>query len=157
MYQANHGLEVASLRYFTVFGPRQRPDMAFYIFCRAALNDEEINIYGDGYQTRDFTFVADIVAATRATATSAIDSGGAYNVGGGLRGSLRDILGAIEGLSGRQLKLTFGDEQAGDVRDTGGETSKAREHLGFAPATSLQDGIAAEFEWLKGRILADPG
>lgn len=150
VYHANHGLEVASLRYFTVFGPRQRPDMAFNIFCRAALNDDEIHIYGDGHQTRDFTFVADVVAATRATATAAIDSGGAYNIGGGLRGSLRDILGAIEQLAGRPLKVTFEEEMPGDVRNTGAETSKAREHLGFAPATSLQAGIAAEFEWLKG-------
>jgi UDP-glucuronate 4-epimerase len=152
VYQANHGLEVASLRYFTVFGPRQRPDMAFNIFCRAALNDEEINIYGDGHQTRDFTFVADVVAATRAAATAAIDSGGAYNIGGGLRGSLRDILGAIEELAGRPLKLTFEEEMPGDVRDTGAETSKARNDLGFAPSTSLQDGIAAEFEWLRRQV-----
>jgi len=152
VYHANHGLEVASLRYFTVFGPRQRPDMAFNIFCRAALNDEEIQVYGDGHQTRDFTFVADVVAATRATATAAIDSGGAYNVGGGLRASLRDVLGAIQQLSGRELTIAFGDEQAGDVRDTGAETSKAREHLGFVPATPLQTGIEAEFQWLKRAI-----
>ncbi len=152
VYHANHGLEVASLRYFTVFGPRQRPDMAFNIFCRAALNDDEIHVYGDGQQTRDFTFVADVVAATRAAATASIDSGGAYNIGGGLRGSLRDILSTIEELAGRPLKLTFEEEMPGDVRDTGAETSKARSDLGFAPATSLQDGIAAEFEWLKRQI-----
>jgi UDP-glucuronate 4-epimerase len=149
VYQANHGLEVASLRYFTVFGPRQRPDMAFNIFCRAALADEEINVYGDGYQTRDFTFVSDVVAATRSAAIASIDSGGAYNIGGGLRGSLRDIFGAIEEVSGRALKLRYGDEQPGDVRDTGAQTTKARTHLAFDPSTSLRDGIAAEFEWLK--------
>jgi UDP-glucuronate 4-epimerase len=149
VYHANHGVDVASLRYFTVFGPRQRPDMAFNIFCSAALRDEAINIHGDGYQTRDFTYVADVVRATRATATAAIDAGGAYNVGGGLRASLRDVLGTIESLSGRPLRLQFGNEQAGDVRDTGAETSKARQHLGFNPLTTLHDGIAAEFEWLK--------
>jgi UDP-glucuronate 4-epimerase len=149
IYHFNHGLEVVSLRYFTVFGPRQRPDMAFNIFCRAALNDDEIHIYGDGHQTRDFTFVADVVAATRAAATAAIDSGGAYNIGGGLRSSLRDILDAIEQLAGRPLKLTFEGEMPGDVRDTGAETSKARAHLGFAPSTSLETGIAAELDWLK--------
>jgi UDP-glucuronate 4-epimerase len=152
VYHANHGLEVTSLRYFTVFGPRQRPDMAFNIFCRAALKNDEINIYGDGYQTRDFTFVADVVAATRAAATASIDSGGAYNIGGGLRGSLRDVLSAIEKLAGRELKLNFECEQAGDVRDTGADTSKARADLGFSPTTSLDDGIAAEFEWLRQRI-----
>jgi UDP-glucuronate 4-epimerase len=149
VYHANHGLEVASLRYFTVFGPRQRPDMAFNIFCRAALTDQEIHVYGDGQQTRDFTFVSDVVAATRSAGTSAIDSGGAYNVGGGLRGSLRDILNAIEGLAGRPLRLVFDDEVPGDVRDTGAETSKARRDLEFAPETSLENGIAAEFEWLR--------
>ena len=151
VYHANHGLEVASLRYFTVFGPRQRPDMAFNRFCRAALNDEAITVFGDGYQTRDFTFVDDIVAATRAAATAAIEPGGAYNVGGGLRGSLREVLGVVEELCGRPLKLSFSEEQAGDVRDTGAETSKAHSHLAFEPLTSLQTGIAAEFEWLNER------
>jgi UDP-glucuronate 4-epimerase len=149
IYHANHGLESVSLRYFTVFGPRQRPDMAFNIFCRKALADEEIEIYGDGQQTRDFTFVADVVAATRAAGVAAVDSGGVYNIGGGQRGSLRDVLTTIETLAGRPLKLKFSGEQAGDVRDTGAETSKARDHLGFAPATSLEAGIAAEFEWLE--------
>lgn len=149
IYHANHGLESVALRYFTVFGPRQRPDMAFNIFCRKALADEEIEVYGDGRQTRDFTFVEDVVAATRAAAVTSIESGGVYNIGGGLRGSLRDVLGTIEKLAGRALKLKFSVEQAGDVRDTGAETSKAREQLGFAPATSLEAGIAAEFDWLK--------
>jgi UDP-glucuronate 4-epimerase len=152
VYHANDGLEVASLRYFTVFGPRQRPDMAFNIFCRAALEDEEIKIYGDGYQTRDFTFVADVVAATRAAATANIDSGGAYNIGGGLRGSLRDVLATLEELAGRKLKLSFGSEQAGDVRDTGADTSKARSDLGFEPVTQLHEGLEAEFDWMKQRL-----
>ncbi|HWH93629.1 MAG TPA: NAD-dependent epimerase/dehydratase family protein [Baekduia sp.] len=153
VYQANNGLEVASLRYFTVFGPRQRPDMAFNIFCRAALAGEEITIHGDGRQTRDFTYVADVVAATRAAGVAAIDSGGAYNVGGGLRGSLRDVLAVIEGLAGSPLNVRYGVAQAGDVRDTGAATGKAREQLGFAPATSLQDGLAAEFEWLRAEAV----
>lgn len=149
IYHINHGLEVASLRYFTVFGPRQRPDMAFNIFCQKALADQEIEVYGDGHQTRDFTYVTDVVAATRAAAVASIESGGAYNIGGGLRGSLRDILDTIEKLAERPLRLKFSGEQAGDVRDTGAETSKARDHLGFAPSTSLETGIAAEFEWLE--------
>jgi UDP-glucose 4-epimerase len=123
--------------------------MAFNIFCRAALSEQEITVYGDGHQTRDFTFVADVVAATSAAAMSPIDAGGAYNIGGGLRGSLLEILSTIEDLCGRPLKLNFLDEQAGDVRDTGAETSKARRDLGFAPNTTLHAGLAAEFEWLK--------
>jgi UDP-glucuronate 4-epimerase len=149
VYQANHDVEVTSLRYFTVFGPRQRPDMALNIFCQAAMNDNEIHVFGDGRQTRDLTFVDDVVAATRSAATAAIDSGGAYNVGGGLRASLREILRVVEEMAARPLKLSFGDEQAGDVRHTGAEISKARSDLAFDPATSLWDGIAAEFEWVR--------
>jgi UDP-glucuronate 4-epimerase len=149
VYHANHGLEVASLRYFTVFGPRQRPDMAFNIFCRAALEGEPITVYGDGHQTRDFSYVGDVVRATRAAAVSAIDSGGAYNVGGGLRASLREVIETIAELAARPLDVRYGLHQAGDVRDTGAETSKARAHLGFAPQTGLRDGIAAELQWLR--------
>ena len=149
IYHANHGLEVVSLRYFTVFGPRQRPDMAFNIFCTAALEGGAITVYGDGQQTRDFTYVADVVAATRAASVAPVEAGGAYNVGGGLRASLREVIGTIEAVSGRKLHATFGAEQPGDVRDTGADTSKARAHLGFAPVTSLADGLAAEFEWLR--------
>jgi|SRR5665213_3082670 len=148
IYHESHGLEVASLRYFTVFGPRQRPDMAFNIFCRAAIADEEIHVFGDGRQTRDFTFVADIVAATRAAAVAPIESGGAYNVGGGLHASIHEALAVIERIAERPLKLIFQDEQAGDVRDTGAEISRAREHLGFSPAYTLETGLAAEFGWL---------
>jgi UDP-glucuronate 4-epimerase len=148
VYHANHGLEVASLRYFTVFGPRQRPDMAFNIFCRAAQEGTRITIHGDGHQTRDFTYVADVVAATRAAGVMPIRSGTAYNVGGGLRASLRDVLETIAELAGRPLDVEYGMHVAGDVRDTGAETTKARTHLGFAPQTSLRDGLAAEFEWL---------
>lgn len=148
VYHVNHGLEVASLRFFTVFGPRQRPDMAFNIFCRAALAGEPITIYGDGHQTRDFTYVGDVVAATRAAAVAAIDSGGAYNIGGGLRASLREVLDTIAELSGRPLDVRYGLHQAGDVRDTGADTGKATRDLGFTPRTSLRDGIAAELEWL---------
>ncbi len=149
VYCANHGLEVASLRFFTVFGPRQRPDMAFNIFCCAALAGEEVVVFGDGRQTRDFVYVADVVQAALRAAVVPIDSGGAYNIGGGLRGSLRDVVGVIEELAGRPLALRYTVTQAGDVRHTGADTSKARSHLGFAPATSLSEGIAAEFEWLR--------
>jgi UDP-glucuronate 4-epimerase len=148
VYRANHGLEVASLRYFTVFGPRQRPDMAFQRFCRAAIAGTPIDIYGDGGQTRDFTYVADIVAATRAAGELAIDSGGAYNIGGGLRGSLREVLETIALVAGRPLDVRYADVQPGDVRNTAADTAKARAHLGFAPATTLIDGLAAQLEWI---------
>ena len=149
VYHANHGLEVALLRFFTVFGPRQRPDMAFNIFCRAALTGEEIVIFGDGRQTRDFVYVADVVEALLRAAVAPIQSGGAYNIGGGNRGSLCDAVALIEQLAGRPLTVRHVLHQAGDVRDTGADTSKARHHLGFAPRTSLSDGLAAELGWLQ--------
>jgi UDP-glucose 4-epimerase len=122
--------------------------MAFNIFCRAAIADEEVHVFGDGRQTRDFTFVADIVAATRAAAVEPIESGGAYNIGGGLHASVREALTVIEQIAERPLRLVFQGEQAGDVRDTCAEISRAREQLGFSPACSLQAGLAAEFAWL---------
>jgi UDP-glucuronate 4-epimerase len=154
VYHANFGLEVVSLRYFTVFGPRQRPDMAFNIFCRAALEGDPISVYGDGSQTRDFTFVGDVIAATRAAGTAAIDAGGAYNVGGGHRASLREVIETIGELAGRPLRVQYTSGQAGDVRDTGADTTKARLHLGFEPKTSLSDGLAAEFEWMRAATAA---
>ena len=152
LYHANHGVEVASLRYFTVFGPRQRPDMAFNIFCRAALDGDPLEIFGAGRQPRDVTYVADGVAATRSAAVRPGESGGAYTVGGGLKASLRDVLGVIEGLVPGKLDVAYRETQAGDVRDTGAATAKAREHLGFAPSTSLEDGIAAELAWLRDEL-----
>lgn len=151
-YWANYGLEVASMRYFTVFGPRQRPDMAFNIFCSAALRGDEIVVYGDGEQSRDFTFVEDIVAATKSAATSAIDSGGAYNVGGGITATLNEILAAISELAGGDLNVVRHGEQAGDVRHTGAATSKARDHLDYDPKVRLLEGVAREFEWLKSQV-----
>src|SRR3984957_2816090 len=148
IYHDNHGLDVVSLRFFTVFGPRQRPDMAFNIFCRAALDHEDTRVFGDGRQTRDFTFVTDVVAATRAAAVEPVEFGTAYNVGGGLRASIRDVLATIEALVEYPLELAFMNEQAGDVRDTGAETSRARAHLNFSPEHSLDAGIAAELAWL---------
>jgi UDP-glucose 4-epimerase len=128
--------------------------MAFNIFCRAALEDRAIEVYGDGTQTRDFTYVEDVVAATRAAAQAPIEPGGAYNIGGGLRASLLEVIAAIEEIAGRPVRRLHSVSQAGDVRDTGADTTKARRDLGFAPRTSLQDGIAAEFEWLRSQVAA---
>ena len=157
VYHANHGLEVASLRYFTVFGPRQRPDMAFNIFCRAALAGEPITVYGDGHQTRDFTYVADIVAATRAAGVAPIRLGQRLQRGRWTaRRQLRDVLRVIADLAGRPLDVEYGMHVAGDVRDTGADTTKARAHLDFLPQTSLRDGLGRELEWLASRAAATP-
>jgi nucleoside-diphosphate-sugar epimerase len=150
LYYVNHGLPVVAMRYFTVYGPRQRPDMAFHRFIRAALADEPITLYSDGEQTRDFTFVADAVAATIAAGERGVD-GRSYNIGGGSRVSMNDVIGLIERLSGHPLKIAREPAQKGDMRDTYADTSLARQDLGFEPKVSLEEGIEAEYRWLAVR------
>ena len=152
LYHANHGVEAVALRYFSVYGPRQRPDMAFNRFCRAALADEPITLFGDGRQTRDFTYVADVVAATRAAALSAAAPGRVYNVGGGSRVSLREALAILETVSGSALGVRCEPREHGDVADTGADIARARRDLGFAPSTSLEAGLLAEYEWMAERV-----
>lgn len=148
LYHANYGIESVMLRYFTVYGPRQRPDMAFNLFCRAALAQESIEVFGDGTQTRDFTFVSDVIAATR-SAGSVKDIGGhVFNIGGGSQIALKDTLNVIADLAGRPLDVRYGPPRSGDVKDTGADTSRAREKLGYRPAVSFEDGLRAEFEWM---------
>jgi UDP-glucose 4-epimerase len=147
LYQVNHGVPTASMRYFTVYGPRQRPDMAFNRFIRAALKGEPIMLYGDGEQTRDFTFVTDAVAATIAAGERGVP-GRAYNVGGGSRVSVNHVLDIVAGLAGRPLDIRREGSQKGDMRDTCADTSRARADLGFAPRVSLEDGLEAEYRWL---------
>lgn len=147
LYHVNYGVPAVAMRYFTVYGPRQRPDMAFHRFLRAALNGETITLYGDGEQTRDFTFVADAVAATMAAGTRGVP-GTAYNIGGGSRVSMNDVLKIIERIAGHPLTVTREDAQKGDMRDTYADTSLARNDLGFVPTVSLEEGIQAEYRWL---------
>jgi UDP-glucuronate 4-epimerase len=156
LYVANYDLDAVSLRYFTVFGPRQRPDMAFHIFCRAALEKQPITVFDDGRQTRDFSYVGDVVAATLAAADRPLAEARVFNIGGGTPASIRDVLGMIEQLVGRPLEVEYLDKERGDVRDTAADTALAREHLGFEPGTSLEQGLGAEFEWLAG-VVADRG
>ena len=148
LYHANHGVDAAILRYFSVYGPRQRPDMAFNIFCRAALEGEPVVVFGDGRQTRDFTYVADVVTATRAAATARDVGGQVFNVGGGARVGLLDAVESIRELSGRPLELRHLPVQDGDVRDTGADITRAAEVLGFVPKTAFRDGLRAEFDWI---------
>jgi nucleoside-diphosphate-sugar epimerase len=147
LYSANHGVPATSVRYFTVYGPRQRPDMAFNRFFRAALQGAPISVFGDGEQTRDFTFVDDAVAATILAAERG-QPGRAYNIGGGSRVSVNDVLQMVERISGRRLDIRREAVQKGDMRDTYADTSRARAELGFAPTTSLIDGLTAEYRWL---------
>ena len=147
LYWANHRVPTTSVRYFTVYGPRQRPDMAFNRFITAALSNQPITIYGDGSQTRDFTFVSDAVAATIAAGDRGVP-GRAYNVGGGSRVSVQHVLDILERLTGHPLEISRESAQKGDVRDTFADTSLARTDLGFAPKVSLEPGLEAEYRWL---------
>jgi len=147
LYHVNHGVPTLSLRYFTVYGPRQRPDMGFHIFLRAAILGTPITVYGDGEQTRDLTFVTDAVGATIAAATRGVP-GRVYNIGGGSRVSINQVLDMIGRVSGRRPVLHGDPAQKGDMRHTYADTSRARADLGFAPAVGLEEGLAAEHKWL---------
>jgi nucleoside-diphosphate-sugar epimerase len=147
LYHANHGVPATSLRYFTVYGPRQRPDMGFHRFIRAAIKGDPITLYGDGEQTRDFTFVKDAVAATAAAGNQGVP-GRAYNIGGGSRVSINQVLDMIGRIGGRPLDVRREPAQKGDMRDTFADTGLAKADLGFAPTVSLEEGIEAEYRWL---------
>ena len=149
LYYVNHGLPTVSVRYFTVYGPRQRPDMAFRRFLQAAATDAPIVQYGDGRQTRDFTYVADAVTATMAAATRG-KPGGVYNIGGGSRVELVDIFDLIRRLTGRTLRIDRQEPQRGDMRDTYADTTRAKTDLGFAPTVTLEQGLHAEYDWMIG-------
>ena len=147
LYHVNHSVPTVALRYFTVYGPRQRPDMAFRRFLRAAVRNEPIPQYGDGRQTRDFTFVTDAVAATWAAATRG-KPGAVYNIGGGSRIALTDVFELIRRTTGRPLRIERLDAQRGDMRDTYADSARARAELGFAPNVTLEQGLRAEFDWM---------
>lgn len=151
LYSVNHGVPSVSLRYFTVYGPRQRPDMAFHRFIRAALTGGRITLFGDGEQTRDFTFVQDIVSATIA-AGSRGTPGAVYNIGGGSRVTINHVLELVARLTGKSLDIQRLPAEKGDMRDTFADTSLARRDLGFAPSFTLEAGLAAEIEWLASTV-----
>ena len=149
LYHANFSLPTVSLRYFTVYGPRQRPDMAFHRFIRALLRGEALPVYGNGEQTRDFTFIDDIVAANL-LAMQADVSGVVLNVGGGSRVTLNHVLALLAEITGIPTEIDRQGRQYGDVRHTWADTGAAQELLGYAPRCDLATGLQAEVEWLKG-------
>lgn len=149
LYWRNYGVPAVSLRYFTVYGPRQRPDMAFHRFIRWALAGEPIQVYGDGEQTRDFTFVDDAVAANVAAGLSP-EAGRVFNIGGGSQASVNQVLAIISTLLERPLDVHHLATERGDVRHTAADTRLARELLGFCPRTDLATGLEAEVQWLLG-------
>jgi nucleoside-diphosphate-sugar epimerase len=151
LYHANHGVPCVSLRYFTVYGPRQRPDMAFHRFIRASVTGRPVTLYGDGEQTRDFTFVADAARATATAGTRGVP-GHVYNIGGGSRVSVNQVLDVIARLAGHPLDVRREATQMGDMRDTFADTTRARAEIGFAPSVTIEEGLAAEYAWLAAAL-----
>jgi UDP-glucose 4-epimerase len=147
LYWANHGVPAVSLRYFTVYGPRQRPDMGFHRFLTAVRDGKPITVYGDGEQTRDFTFVGDIVAANMAAAERGTP-GSVYNIGGGSRVTLNHVLELIGRVTGKQVAIQREPDQKGDMRHTYADTSAARRDLGFNPKVTLENGLDQQYRWL---------
>jgi UDP-glucose 4-epimerase len=147
LYFVNHGVPAVSLRYFTVYGPRQRPDMGFHRFFSAILAGRPVVQYGDGRQTRDFTFVADAVWATATAAVRGVP-GRVYNIGGGSRVSLKEVFELLGAVTGREVRIDHQPVQKGDMRDTYADTTRAREDLGFRPSVSLEEGLRAMYRWM---------
>ncbi|MDZ4785642.1 MAG: NAD-dependent epimerase/dehydratase family protein [bacterium] len=147
LYASQFNLSTVSLRYFTVFGPRQRPDMAFTRFCKKALVGEEISIFGDGEQTRDFTFVDDIVEAN-ILASQKGDKGAVYNIGGGTNASVNQVLNIIKNNVGK-LNLKYSNKMVGEARKTSADTSRAQKELGFYPSITLEEGLKAQLKWMQ--------
>ncbi len=151
LYAATHGLSTVALRYFTVYGPRQRPDMATHRLVEAALHGTRFTLNGDGGQQRDFTFVGDVVAANVAAGGADCAPGTVVNVAGGSSVTMTDLIDLVEELAGARIDLVRTGDQAGDVRRTGADTTTARRVLDWAPTTSLRDGVSAQVDWHKGR------
>ena len=157
LYRASFGVPTVALRYFTVYGPRQRPDMGFYRFIEAIREGKTIQVYGDGEQTRDSTFVADAVQANMLVLNAppsaefvqdrGISGWRVWNVGGGSRCSINRVIALLETILGRKAVVKYAEAQSGDARHTWADVSAARAELGFFAQTSLEEGLRAQVEW----------
>ena len=152
-YAKEFGLDAVALRYFTFYGERQRPDMAFMRIVDALARGAKFELYGDGLQSRSFTYVGDGVEATIAAMERA-PSGALYNVGGGSEATMRDAIATLERISSRTLDLVETPAAAGDVRRTAADTSRIEQELGWRASTSLEDGLQAQWEWASARVAA---
>jgi UDP-glucuronate 4-epimerase len=150
-YERSFGLDVVVLRYFNAFGPRQRPDMAFSKIAFALAQGVPFDLFGDGQQTRGFTYVSDLVTATIAAMEEA-PAGAVYNVGGGAEASMREAIAILERLSGRRLELREHPPAPGDQRRTSADTTRIREALGWRPRVSLENGLQAQWKWASSRV-----
>lgn len=146
LYQRNFAVPAVALRYFTVYGPRQRPDMAFHRFCRAAIEREPLHIFGDGKQTRDFTYVADVVEANVRAAINEAAIGNIINIAGGSQVTISQVIRLLREISGRRVEIRCERRQPGDVQDTFADTRLAQQLIDYHPRVALREGLAAEFE-----------
>ncbi|MFI5323557.1 MAG: NAD-dependent epimerase/dehydratase family protein [Thermodesulfobacteriota bacterium] len=147
LYFKGYGVPVVSLRYFTVYGPRQRPDMAFHKFLKEVMLGGEIEVYGTGKQTRDFTFIADAVEANIRAFSKGVD-GETYNIGGGSRIELIECIRLIEEISGKKVRLRFGESQRGDAGHTYADVSKAVRDFQYSPRVGIGEGLTEHYKWL---------
>ena len=154
LYAANWGVPTVSLRYFTVYGPRQRPDMATHRLVEACLGGPSFPMFGDGAQVRDFTYVSDIVAANVAAASADVAPGTVVNVAGGASCTLGHLVETVGELLGRPVPLDRRPDQPGDVARTGGSIERASQLLGWEPAVDLRTGLARQVEWHEARRAA---
>lgn len=148
LYYKNYGLPCVSLRFFTVYGPRQRPDMAFHKFFYSLLNNQPLTIYGTGEQTRDFTYISDIIDGIMASLDHG-QPGEVYNLGGGHQIMLKEIFPLLEKITGLKIKINYLESQSGDVPHTLASIDKASHDLNYRPHYSLEEGLKAEWEWVK--------
>lgn len=151
-YAEAFGVPTVSLRYFTVYGPRQRPDMAIHRMCEAALRDISFPLYGDGSASRSFTYVDDVVDATVRAASASLSPGAVCNVAGTDRASVAELIDTVGDLSGRRIAVESRPAEKGDVRRTDGDTHRALAELGWHATTSLRDGLRAQLEWHRARF-----
>ena len=152
-YAKSFGLDAVVLRYFTFYGPRQRPDMALARIVDALVRGSSFELYGDGLQSRSFTYVADGVEATMAAMDRA-PAGSVYNVGGGEEATMREAIATLERVSGRTLDLVESPVAAGDVRRTSADATRIGSELGWRATTPLEDGLRAQWEWASARVAA---
>jgi nucleoside-diphosphate-sugar epimerase len=148
LYSKAFAVPTVALRFFTVYGPRQRPDMFFHVLMRGLVRDEETPLYDDGEQTRDFTFVSDIVDGLVSASHYAVD-GEVFNLGGGSQTSLLNAISLAERVARRTARLKRLDRQKGDVRHTSANLAAAREKLAYVPQVNLEEGLARQWSWIQ--------
>ena len=154
LYFKNYGVPAVSLRYFTVYGPRQRPDMAFQIFISSMLQGRQISIFGNGSQTRDFTFVSDAVNAN-VLAMKNGRNGEIYNIGGGSRISVDEVIKILEEITGKRAQVSYKENQKGDMKDTYADIKKSLRELKYRPQVNIRSGLTEMVNYAKNMLCPD--